>query len=180
MLFHDIGKPAVKTTDEKGIDHFKTHAFKSAEIAENVLRRFHASNKLTEKVVQLVYYHQSIENVDEINVKRWISKIGAEQTKNLFLVRIADLKAHNSEKTAWESDVLYKTLASVDEIANANCAFSVKDLNVNGNDLISLGFKGKEIGAALNCVLEKVLNDELENDKNQILNYLKNDYAKKF
>lgn len=180
MLFHDIGKPAVKTTDEKGIDHFKTHAFKSAEIAENVLRRFHASNKLTEKVVQLVYYHQSIENVDEINVKRWISKIGAEQTKNLFLVRIADLKAHNPEKTAWESDVLYKTLASVDEIANANCAFSVKDLNVNGNDLISLGFKGKEIGAALNCVLEKVLNDELENDKNQILNYLKNDYSKKF
>lgn len=180
MLFHDIGKPSVKTTDEKGTDHFKTHAFKSAEIAENVLRRFHASNKLTEKVVQLVYYHQSIENVDEINVKRWISKIGAEQTKNLFLVRIADLKAHNPEKTAFESDMLHKTLASVNEIANANCAFSVKDLNVNGNDLINLGFNGKEIGAALNCVLEKVLNDELENDKNQILNYLKNDYVKKF
>lgn len=172
MLLHDIGKPAVKTTDSSGKDHFKFHAKKSAEIAEKVLRRFHASNKIINKVTQLVFYHQSVENVDDIRVKRWLAKIGAEQTENLFKVRMADLLAHNPEKIDYEYHKFEELLEELNKIVEADEAFSVKDLAVHGNDLIALGFKGKEIGEKLNEILMLVIEDKLKNDKQAILSYL--------
>lgn len=174
MLLHDIGKPSVKTTDERGIDHFKFHANASAEIAENVLKRFHASNKIINKVTQLVFYHQAVENVDDIRVKRWLAKIGAEQTENLFRVRIADLLAHNPEKIGYEHKKIKELIEELKIIVDENEAFSIKDLAVHGNDLIALGYKGKEIGDKLNKILMLVVDDKLKNDKQSILLYLTN------
>ena len=49
--------------------------------------------------------------------------------------------------------------------------FSIKDLAVNGKDIISLGVKqGPEIGKWLNYALDEVINDRLENNKEDILN----------
>ncbi len=172
MLLHDIGKPFVKTTDNKGIDHFKTHANAGAEIAKKVLKRFNVSNKIYDEVTTLIYYHQAVENVDDIRVKRWLSKIGEEYTRNLFLVRIADLKAHNAQKTDYEIKKMYSLLEELDEVINRGDAFKVSDLEINGKDLISLGYKGIEIGNKLNEVLNLVVDDKIKNDKNAILNYI--------
>ena len=84
MLLHDIGKPSVKTTDEKGIDHFKFHAPVGADIAKKVLKRFKVSNEVYDKVTTLIRYHQGVENVDDIRVKRWLAKIGADYTLSLI------------------------------------------------------------------------------------------------
>ena len=46
MLFHDMGKPEMKTTDEKGRDHFKGHALVSEEIARKVMRRLKFDNAI--------------------------------------------------------------------------------------------------------------------------------------
>jgi len=175
MLLHDIGKPLVKTTDDRGIDHFKFHAKASAELAERVLRRFHASNRIIHKIVQLVYYHQSVENVDDIRVKRWLAKIGAEQTENLFRVRLADLAAHNPAEIDYEAQKLHQLLEELHETVAAGEAFSVKDLAVHGNDLIALGLKGREIGDMLQEILMLVVDDKLKNDKNEILHYVSKD-----
>ena len=48
--------------------------------------------------------------------------------------------------------------------------FSVKDLAVNGNDIASLGYKGREIGEVLNLLLDKVISNELKNEKAVLLN----------
>ena len=48
--------------------------------------------------------------------------------------------------------------------------FSLSDLAVNGNDLISLGIpKGKLIGRILNDLLENVIENRIPNDKNSLL-----------
>ncbi|MGX8680376.1 MAG: CCA tRNA nucleotidyltransferase, partial [bacterium] len=39
ILFHDAGKPAAKTTDEDGWDHFYRHEIESARLAESALKR---------------------------------------------------------------------------------------------------------------------------------------------
>ena len=150
MLLHDIGKPSVKTTDEKGIDHFKFHAPVGADIAKKVLKRFKVSNEVYDKVTTLIRYHQGVENVDDIRVKRWLAKIGADYTKALFKVRISDLYAHNPGKIGYELKKLNEFLIELDEIVAAGEAFKISDLAVNGNDLIALGYKGKEIGEKLN------------------------------
>ena len=57
MLFHDMGKPAMKTTDEKGNDHFKGHALESEKIARTVLKRLKFDNETIRIVTKLVCYH---------------------------------------------------------------------------------------------------------------------------
>ena len=51
MLLHDIGKPAVRTTDEKGIDHFYGHPSVSREMAVQILRRLKYDNDTIRKVM---------------------------------------------------------------------------------------------------------------------------------
>lgn len=172
MLLHDIGKPSVKTTDEKGIDHFKFHAPVGADIAKKVLKRFKVSNEVYDKVTTLIRYHQGVENVDDIRVKRWLAKIGADYTKALFKVRISDLYAHNPDKIGYELKKLNELLIELDEIVAAGEAFKISDLAVNGNDLIALGYKGKEIGEKLNEILMLVVDDRLNNMKEDIVDYL--------
>ena len=48
----------------------------------------------------------------------------------------------------------------------------MKNLAVNGNDVMALGYKGREIGIVLNMVLEKVIDGELQNNKETIIGFL--------
>lgn len=181
MLLHDIGKPQVKTTDENGKDHFKTHAAAGAEIAKGILKRFRVSNEIYDKVIVLIYYHQGVENVDDIRIKRWLAKIGEDYTRALFQVRIADLLAHNPEKISYEVEKIKELQNELEKIIAAGDAFKISDLAVNGNDLLALGFSGKAIGNKLNEILSLVVDDKLQNNKTDILDYLKlksNDWKK--
>lgn len=62
---------------------------------------------------------------------------------------------------------------NVNFMREKNFPFSFKDLPVNGNDLIELGFEGKEIGIALSKIITEIYSDKLLNDRDQILNALK-------
>lgn len=174
MLLHDIGKPSVKTTDENGRDHFKTHAAAGERIAADILRRFRVSNKIYDKVTTLIKYHQSVENVNDIKIKRWFNKIGEEYTLSLFDVRIADLKAHNTAKAEVRAEIetLLRLKQEALEIIGRGEAFRISDLAVNGNDLLHLGFSGREIGDKLQEILSLVLENKLKNEKSEIMGYL--------
>ena len=172
MLFHDIGKPLVKKTDPDGTDHFYTHAKVSARMAEEILKRFNASNKIISRVTLLISKHQKLNDVDKINVNRWITKIGASETKDLFKVRIADLKAHNPEKVEHEIEKLTEYLNEFDEILSEAPALSRKDLAIGGKTLKKLGFSGEIIGVILNEVLDNVVEGKLDNTKEDIIQYV--------
>lgn len=176
MLLHDIGKPSVKCTDENGRDHFKTHADEGEKIAAEVLNKLKVSNNIYNKVTTLIKYHQSVENVNDVKIKHWFNKIGEEYTLSLFDVRIADLKAHNLGK----KEVLFEIerLMSLEEeakmIIKRREPYKISELAVNGHDLISLGFSGREIGDKLSEILTLVMDGRLKNTKKDILDFLKN------
>jgi tRNA nucleotidyltransferase/poly(A) polymerase len=50
--------------------------------------------------------------------------------------------------------------------------FSLKDMAINGNDLLSMGYAGKQIGEIFTDVLNKIYREELPNEKEQILSYI--------
>ena len=176
MLLHDIGKPSVKLTDENGRGHFKTHADAGEKIAAEVLSKLKVSNNIYNKVTTLIKYHQSVENVNDVKIKHWFNKIGEEYTLSLFDVRIADLKAHNLGK----KEVLFEIerLMSLEEeakmIIKRREPYKISELAVNGHDLISLGFSGREIGDKLSAILTLVMDGRLKNTKKDILDFLKN------
>ena len=50
----------------------------------------------------------------------------------------------------------------------------MKDLQVNGHDMIELGLRpGPDIGAALNRLLQAVIAEQIPNDKSALIQYVK-------
>ena len=55
-------------------------------------------------------------------------------------------------------------------LASGDCLY-LQDLAVDGEDLISLGIKGADIGKVLKILLKSVLNGEIENTKNVLMHH---------
>ncbi len=173
MLLHDIGKAFSKTTDVNGTDHFKGHQKISAVYTENILKRLKVPNEIYDRVMFLVPIHDMHIGTDRKKIKKWLSKAGEQNLRDLIEVKRADKLAQNPQMAQRELINLDITQAVLDEIIAEGEPFTVKDLAVNGNDMLSLGFQGKQIGNALNTLLDKVINDELENKKDDLISYVK-------
>lgn len=177
LFFHDIAKPYVAHFDEKGEQHYYGHPKKSAEITEKILTRLRFDNDTKKKVVTLVAFHDSPVMVnnsilpDKKRLKRIMSQIGKELIFDLIHIKYCDNSAQNPEY--YRGDEFYeKTYDMINEILNEQECFSVKDLKINGNDLIAMGFKGREIGKILDSVLDLVISDKLRNEINEISDYV--------
>ena len=173
MLLHDIGKPLAKTTDDNGVDHFKGHQKISADLAAPILKRFKISNELFDRVMLIIPIHDIHIGTKKKNIKKWLNRLGEQGIRDLIEVKRADKLGQNPEMTGEELQNLITTEALVDEIIANGEPYSVKDLKINGFDLINLGFKGKMIGDILSAVLEKVIDGELENEKETEIEYVK-------
>ncbi len=171
MLLHDIGKPQMKTTDEKGIDHFKGHASVSADMAFEILKRLRYDKKTISVVTKLVFHHDDRLYNAPHNVKKHASKFGFEFLYLLDKVSRADILAQNPEIPDRFSgcDNYIKLLKKVED---EEACLKISDLKVNGNDLISLGYQGKEIGEALEKLLDKVIRNEVQNSKEDLIKFL--------
>ncbi len=171
MLLHDIAKPDMKTTDEKGQDHFKGHAPVSADTAFEILKRLRYDNKTISTVTKLIFHHDDrLYNAPQ-NVKKHASKYGFEFLYLLDKVSRADILAQTPEM----EDRLSLCDNYINELRNLEKekpCLKISDLKVDGNDLISLGYKGKEIGNILEKTLEKILKNELINSKDDIIRFL--------
>lgn len=173
MLLHDIGKAYSKTTDENGTDHFKGHQKISAEYTKAVLKRLKVPNEIYDRVMFLVPIHDMHIGTDRKKIKKWLSKVGENGLRDLIEVKRADKLAQNPEMTERELSNLDVTQKELDRIIQEGEPFTVKALAVNGYDLISLGYRGTEIGEKLAFLLQKVIDGELENDKESLMTYLK-------
>lgn len=170
MLLHDIGKAFTKTTDNNGTDHFKGHQAVSAEYAHSALKRLKAPNEIYNRVMAVVPIHDMHIGIERKNVKKWLSRLGENTLRDLVAVKRADKLAQNPEMTIDELERLDVTEKVLNDIIKNGEPFSVKDLAVNGNDIASLGYKGREIGEVLNLLLDKVISNELKNEKAVLLN----------
>lgn len=170
VFFHDIGKPHCYQDGEDGIRHFKGHGRVSADMTDKIMKRLRFDNDTREKVVKLVYYHDATFEVGKKYVKKWLNKIGEEQFRRLLNVRRADIKAQtdiNQETRLQKIDNIGYIL---EEVLQDNECFSIKNLAVNGKDLITIGYKpGKEIGEVLNNLLDSVISGEYKNEKEKLL-----------
>ncbi|MBR0229826.1 MAG: hypothetical protein IJL94_00380, partial [Erysipelotrichaceae bacterium] len=83
----------------------------------------------------------------------------------------ADNQAKNEQTRYMYGDLYYKTL--VDLIFSKDSRIlSLRDLSINGDDLIALGLTGPRIGKALQKALNGVIEGQVDNDRNELLKYL--------
>lgn len=172
LLFHDIGKPSVFTMDESGNGHFYQHALESEKITRNILNRLKYDNDTKNQVITLIKYHDVVLNDDIKTVKRWLNRLGEDLFKKLIEVQIGDNFGQNPEYRDRQIR-LNKIKELIDIVVAENNCFSLKQLAVNGFDMIKLGYIGSQIKEALNFALDSVINEKIENDKDKILSYIK-------
>lgn len=173
MLLHDLGKVETKTTDEKGVSHYYAHANESRKIAEKILTYLKYDNVTINKVLTLIQYHDCTLK-SKLSIKRMLNKIGEEFLRDLIKVQKADVLAQNpiySKERIYNLDEAEKIL---DLIISENECYTIKDLKINGGDLILLGFnKGKEIGETLKDLLNIVMDNPTLNEKDELIRLAK-------
>lgn len=174
VFFHDFGKPHCYQDGEDGIRHFKGHGKISADITDSIMKRLRFDNDTRNKVVELVYYHDATFEVGKKYIKRWLNKIGEEQFRRLLDVRKADVKGQKSDYEEPRIAKINNIGSILDEILNDKSCFSLKDLDVNGNDVkeVMKLKEGKDIGYWLNELLKRVIDGELKNDRDELIYWM--------
>ena len=171
-LLHDIAKPDCRACRQAGKVEmtFYNHDQKGVEMAAAILKRLRFSNADIDYVLNLIgnhMFHYTSEWTDAA-VRRFMKRVGIEHLDDLFLVRVADLKAMDREIVEKNLPELKSRIAKV--ICEEN-ALDVTDLKVNGEDVmrvLSIS-PSKKVGEVLNGLLEKVLDDPSLNEREKLL-----------
>jgi len=169
MLFHDIAKP-VSYTEEDSIGHFYGHPQISSDMAKQILSRLKYDNQTIETVTQLILYHDTDIQPRRKHIKRWLNRIGEDRFRQLLIIKRADAMAQSEKHRQKRIDTLDAIVPILNEIIENHQCFSLKDLAINGKDLIAIGVpEGAMIGNVLNQLLDLVINELIENEKVQLI-----------
>jgi len=169
LLFHDVAKPNCYSEDEDG-GHFYGHPQVGAEITKDILTRLKYSNEAIESITELVLYHDIEIPKTSKSVKKWLNKIGEARFRQLLEVKRADALAHTQKYGQIRINALKETNLLLNDIIEKQQCFSLKDLAVNGRDLMDAGFsEGVEVGDMLNLLIDMVIDEKLPNDREMLL-----------
>ncbi|AGM24119.1 CCA tRNA nucleotidyltransferase [Fusobacterium animalis] len=174
-LLHDIAKPVVQTFDEEGIAHYKTHEIVGADMARDILTRLKLPVKLIDTVEEIIKKHMVLyKDITDKKFNKLLSEMGYDNLWRLIEHSIADNSSKNDEVVSTENDLHERLKRAVEK----QMQVTVNDLAINGKDLIELGFNGKEIGEIKKELLDKYLSEEIQNNKEEMLEYVKEKYKK--
>jgi putative nucleotidyltransferase with HDIG domain len=170
-LFHDVGKPATRVEKEDGEATFYNHRFVGETMAREAMERLRFSRDWTDRVAHLVREHMFDYRPEwsDAAVRRFIRSVGVDAIADLFDLRIAD-NIGNGLKIGFPH-YLEEMRERVEAILEAEEALSVRDLAVDGKDVMSvLGVPpGPRVGEILDHLLEEVLENPALNRREALL-----------
>ncbi len=185
-LFHDVAKPACKRVEVDRIT-FYNHDIAGAKTAREIMVRLKFPNAQIDAVCHLIKEHMfNYESSwSDAAVRRFVQRIGAQNIDSLFDLRLADIYGmHKVPVRLHDTAVCGKLLElreRVDGVLSQKSAMGLKDLAVNGGDLIALGIPaGKKLGAILHELFETVTDDPAMNSRDALLGLAKNLYSQKY
>lgn len=171
-LLHDIGKPSCLSLAEDGIGHFFGHSDQSTSMAESILSRLRFDNASKEQIVRLVRYHDMPITADRKPIKRLLSKHGEDATRQLIELHKADTLGQ-SAICRHRIAIFEEVSQMINEILQEESCFTLKDLAVNGHDMMTLGFQGPTIGRVLQECLDAVLDEQIPNEHEALMAFAK-------
>ncbi|MBI4058917.1 HD domain-containing protein [Candidatus Microgenomates bacterium] len=172
-LLHDVGKPQTFRKDSKTeLITFYNHEVVGGHIVKTIADRLKLSNKDKDKLFLLVRWH--LFTVDERQtdsaIKRFIRNVGPENLLDILAVRTGDRLGGGATETSWRLDLFKKRLIEVQKQP-----FSIKDLKINGNDVMrELKIpSGPQVGKILNQLFAEVDSGALKNTKEELMKSVK-------
>lgn len=133
--------------------------------SEKVLKDLKYSNTFVKDVSTILNNYKDEYNKYELRkLYQDISETNLERLLNMK-------KSNNNENVD-------KEIKMLKEIKTDNVPKNKKDFNINGNDLIKLGYKpGKQLGLILQDIEYQIFNERINNNKNEIINFINNKYS---
>lgn len=169
VLLHDSGKPHTFTRDAKGVGHFRGHETVSVQLAEQALRRLRLDKKTIQRVCLLIRLHDVPIQPDAAWVRRKLARLQEDDFRALLTVKQADSLAQNP---AYQDRIsALNTVTPILErvLAERQC-FSLRDLQINGDDMIALGaVPGPIVGDLLHRLLGAVISGSIPNEREALL-----------
>ena len=179
MLLHDMGKPSVRSVDEKGEAHYYNHQSASAEIADRVTDDLRCDREMKDRVIRLVRYHDITLRTEsgDVNLSRpfllrMLNRFGERDLRALIEIHCADRTATGYSSPEREQARMAERMAALDALLAERPCFTLKELAVNGNDLKPLGFRGPALGNALQQLLQAVMDGKVPNEKEVLLDFV--------
>ena len=173
-LLHDVGKPKVRSLDEKGLVVFYNHEVAGANVARNICDRLKFSKKERDKIVNLIRWHMFTvdEKVSDAGIRRFIRRIGVENVKDMIDLRIGDrLGGGTQTAESWRLKLFKKRI----EDQLKPLPFSINDLAIDGNDIMKeLKIKpGPKVGEILQKLFLEVDEDLSKNNREYLIKRIK-------
>lgn len=164
-LLHDTVKPS--GANEEDVLRIRD------TVAANVLLRLRCSSALSDTVCRIIKYCDADINCEnKVDIKRFASKVGIKTAKDVIKLKRADILAEDPRYYSRLSclNTAYDVICEAEE---NGVALNIRDLAVNGRDIISLGVKsGPFIGELLRYALDGVISDEVKNERGALTEYI--------
>ena len=189
-LFHDIGKKDAKTTERVEIPrgsgemheiiHFHKHEQYSAEQVVPILTRLKYPNAVIERTAHLIRHHMFFFNDSwsDAAIRRFIVRVHADCIDDIIYLWYADIYGMHRRAVDAQSQTaqnMIRLKERINKVKEESTALSLKDLAVNGRDLMAVGIPaGKMLGTILNEIFQSVIDDPEMNDREKLLNLAKN------
>ena len=139
-------------------------------MARVILRRLKLDNDTVARVTQLIRWHDDNPPLTERNVRRAVYRVGSAQYPAIFAVKRADILAQSDYQREGKLSYVdaYETLYT--QILEKNQCLCIRDLAVNGADLLAAGVpQGRQIGEYLDQLLQLVLEQPELNTREDLL-----------
>ena len=170
MLFHDLGKTRCFTLDGQGTGHFYGHGKHSVSMARVAMHRLKFDNDSREKIELLVDWHDRVVPCTCRGLRRTMNALGADGTARLIAVKRADNLAQDPAYRSRQAE-LDRAEELLSQLLEEDACFTLKQLAVDGRDVMALGLSGPAVGGMLHLLLEQVLEERLPNDREILLRW---------
>lgn len=154
LFFHELG-------DEL------SHGDTSAEAAAARMRSLKYSNERIARVGELLRWHDARLIPERAQARRWMGRLCERRLERLIKTQ-ACIAAAEGKPDALEN--LRAFDATRQQLRGEGVACSLKELAVNGRDLMNAGIpKGESVGRVLAALLEEVLDEKIPNERGALL-----------
>ncbi|MBQ3571394.1 MAG: CCA tRNA nucleotidyltransferase [Clostridia bacterium] len=138
-----------------------------------IAKRLKFPNDLTKKISAIFNLLQNKLPIDKVSIKKILTTNDDCFLHYLNVESTLALTFNNAKKI----DLCKQLYILYNEIVENNECYTLKHLAINGKDLKAMGFSGKNIGKALQFLLDSVIEEKVKNDKNNLQDYLKKNYG---
>lgn len=163
-LLHDVGKPFCTLRD----GNTYAHPTEGAALAEDILNRLKAPKKTIQTVCALVQWHMYDFNCQtgENKLRRFLVE-HAQLIEDLLAVKQADFSACTDDLSPAPTCIRWKKL--LNKMRAEGVPFTLKQLALKGNDLLTIGIPPKQVSRILQSLLCHTAVTPADNTKARLL-----------